>query len=114
MSNFDPIDLKGQEDFKAEQAAKKRITQEVEDQDLKWLMSGKRGRRVVWRLLSEAGVFQRTFNTNAMTMAFNEGHRDYGTQLFAAIMALCPEQFLVMQSEALNGRDGDGNGKQSN
>jgi hypothetical protein len=113
VNHFDPIDLKGQEDFKAEQAAKKRIAQEAEDQDLKWLMAGKRGRRIVWRLLSEAGVFRSSFNANAMTMAFNEGHRNYGTRLLAAIMAICPELFHVMQSEALNGRN-DGNGNQSN
>jgi len=114
VSNFDPTDLRGQERNKAEQDAKKRLVQAVEDEDLKWLVSSRRGRRIAWRLLSEAGVFRSSFSQNAMQMAFNEGHRNYGNKLLAAIIALCPEQFQAMQREALNGRDSDGNGNQSN
>lgn len=114
MSTFDPTDLRGQERDKAELEAKKRLIQEAEDQDIKWLASSRRGRRIVWRLLAEAGVFRSSFNPSAMQMAFNEGNRNYGNKLLAAIIALCPEQFHVMQREALNGRDSDGNGKQSN
>lgn len=113
MSTFDPTDLRGNERNKAEQEAKKRLAQEVEDEDLKWLMASKRGRRIVWRLLEVAGVFRISFNTNAMQMAFNEGNRNYGNKLLNSIHMLSPELYPVMVREALNGRD-DGNGKQSN
>lgn len=77
-------------------------------------MTSKRGRRIVWRLLEEAGVFRISFNPNAMQMAFNEGNRNYGNKLLASIHALCPELYPVMVREVTNGRDSDGNGNQSN
>jgi hypothetical protein len=49
-----------------------------------------------------------------MQMAFNEGTRNYGNKLLAAINALCPELYTAMQKEALNGRDSDGNGNHTN
>lgn len=110
----DPTDLRGQERDRGELKAQRRLAQEVEEQDLKWLMANKRGRRIVWRLLEEAGVFRISFNTNAMQMAFNEGTRNYGNKLLNSIHMLCPELYPVMQREALNGRDSDGNGNQSN
>jgi len=114
VSTFDPTDLRGQERDKAELKARQRLVQEVENQDTKWLMSSRRGRRIIWRLLSEAGVYRSSFNTNAMQMAFAEGNRNYGNKLLAAINALCPEQYHVMQREAVNDRDSDGNGDHSN
>lgn len=113
MSTFDPTDLAGQERDKAEQKAKNRLVQEVEAEDLKWLMASKRGRRIVWRLLEEAGVFRISFNTNAMAMAFAEGNRNYGNKLLNSIHLLCPELYPVMVREVKNGRN-DGNGNQSN
>lgn len=114
MSTFDPTDLRGQERDKAELVAKKRLVQEVENEDLKWLMQSKRGRRIVWRLLEAAGVFRISFSTNAMQMAFAEGNRNYGNKLLNSIHLLCPELYPVMLKESLNGRDSDGNGNQSN
>jgi hypothetical protein len=113
VSTFDPIDTRELDRNKAEGDAKKRLAKTVEDEDLKWFMSDRRGRRIVWRLLSDAGVFRSSFNTNAMTMAFNEGNRNYGNKMLAGINAVCPGRFQEMQREALNGRD-DGTGKQSN
>jgi len=72
---FDPIDLKGQERAKAEREVREKIARENEEADLKWLMGSKRGRRVVWRLLDQSGVFRLSFNTNSMQMAFAEGNR---------------------------------------
>lgn len=117
MSTFDPIDLSGNERNKAEIEAKKRIVQEVEDQDMRWLVSSKRGRRMVWRFLERSGVFRLSFNTNAMQMSFNEGHRNFGNAMLADVNRVSPECFSLMMresKEALNGRDSDGSGKQSN
>jgi len=112
VSTYDPLNLVGQERTKAEQEAQKRIDEELADKDLKWLMGSSRGRRIVWRLLEEAGVFRVSFNTNALLMAFAEGNRNFGNKLLASIMRLCPELHPVMVREATNGRRDDG--KQSN
>jgi hypothetical protein len=113
MTNgYDPTDLRGQQEGKQEAEAAERLARETEIADLKWLMSSKRGRRFVWRLLEMSGPFRMSFNTNAMQMAFNEGSRNLGNRLFNEVMTLCPEMYPVMAKEQQNDRDG--NGKQSN
>lgn len=100
--SYDPTDTQAQERDKAEAEDRKRIAQANEDEDFKWLMGSKRGRRIVWRLLEQAGVFRISFNTNSMQMAFNEGGRNYGNQVLVRVHALCPELYPVMQKESTN------------
>lgn len=102
MSSYDPIDTNGQAIDKAEAEARKRIVQANEDDDFKWLMSNKRGRRIVWRLLEQAGVFRISFSQNSMQMAFNEGGRNYGNKILAQIHLLCPELYPAMLKESTN------------
>lgn len=100
MSNYDPLDLRGQEFAKADRELREKIAQENEAADVKWLMSNKRGRRVIWRLLDQSGVFKLSFNTNAMAMAFAEGNRNYGNRMLSMIHSLCPELYPTMVKEA--------------
>jgi hypothetical protein len=104
MSGYDPLDIRGQEDRKASDELNDRLARESEEADLHWLMSSKRGRRVVWRLLDRAGVFRLSFNTNAMTMAFSEGNRNEGLRILAMIHAICPNLYPTMVKEAKNER----------
>jgi len=99
MSNYDPLDLRGQERSQEEQKHLDDLDRVNEEADIKWLMSSKRGRRVVWRLLDQAGVFRLSFNTNALTMAFSEGNRNYGLRLLGLIHTLCPELYPTMLKE---------------
>lgn len=105
--NHDPTDIRGQENAKAEQARRNKLERETEVDDLKWLMGSKRGRRIVWGLLERAGVFRLTFNTNAMTMAFQEGCRNAGLYLIAMINTHCPEQYQAMLQEQKDERNTD-------
>ena len=98
----DPLDLSAQERRRENQARKERLNRDAEGDDIKWLMSSKRGRRVAWRLLDQAGVFRSVFNTNAMQMAFAEGNRNTGLKLLSLIHALCPELFTTMTRENTN------------
>lgn len=102
MRNYDPTDIKGQESAKAEKALSDKLAQDNEGEDLKWLMSGKRGRKIIWRLLDRAGVFRLSFNTNAMQMAFAEGNRNEGLRVLSQIHALCPELYPQMVKEQIN------------
>jgi hypothetical protein len=101
MSN-DPTDLRGQERARADAELNARLARETEEGDIKWLMSSKRGRRIMWRLLDRAGVFRLSFNTNAMAMAFAEGNRNEGLRLLSQVHALCPEIYPVMVKENAN------------
>lgn len=71
----------------------------IESDDMKWLMGNRRGRRIVWRLLSRAGVFRTSFSTNAMQMAFNEGNRNEGLRLITSLLQTCPERYAEMLQE---------------
>lgn len=99
MSNYDPLDLRGQERVQADKAVRDKLSRENEEGDVRWLMGSKRGRRIVWRLLDQAGVFRLSFNPNALQMAFAEGTRNYGLRTLALIHALCPELYPTMVRE---------------
>ena len=77
--------------------AKRRAREEAED--MRWLLSGPRGRRMVYRMLEAAGVFRLSFNTNAMAMSFAEGARNTGLQLLAQVMAVRPQAYALMIEE---------------
>jgi len=111
MSNYDPLDMKGQQRAKDQRAAREKLDRESEEADFKWLMGSKRGRRIVWRQLEQAGVFRLSFNTNAMAMAFAEGNRSYGNRTLALVHTICPELYPVMVRENVNDNrnDDDGN-----
>jgi hypothetical protein len=102
MSNYDPLDIRGQERAKSDKDSRDKLVRETEEADLKWLMGSKRGRRIVWRQLDRAGVFRLSFNTNAMQMAFAEGNRNEGLRMLALIHTLCPELYPVMVKEQIN------------
>lgn len=99
MSTHDPLDLRGQDARKAELAEKARFARDQEIADVKWLMQRQQGRRIIWRLLDQAGVFRLSFNTNAMQMAFAEGNRNAGLRMQALIHECCPELYPVMVKE---------------
>ena len=102
MSNYDPLDIQGQERTKAEKAALERVKAEVETADFKWLMGSKRGRRIVWRQLERTGVFRSSFNSHSMLMAFTEGNKNEGFRTLALIHAHCYELYSLMVKENTN------------
>ena len=73
---------------------------EAERDELLWLMSDAKGRRFIWRRLTEAGIYQVTFTGDALTSAFNEGRRNSGLALMNLILKHCPERLSQMQKEA--------------
>lgn len=113
-NNYDPLDTKAHDKSRADKDLRARIAQESEEADVRWLMGSKRGRRIIWRLLDQAGVFRSSFNTNAMTMAFAEGNRNYGLRTLALIHAQCPEQYQLMIKEQVNERSNDDDAGRNN
>lgn len=104
MSEHDPLDTSTQ-DARSDEAEKlARTARQVEIADLRWLMSGPRGRRLMWRLLDRAGVYRTSFNHSGSVTAFNEGQRNVGLQYLADIHRVCPEQFTQMLQEQKHDR----------
>lgn len=103
----DPFDLKQQESLKEERKLQEKIDRESEEADLKWLCASKRGRRVVWRLLEQSGVFHLSFDPNALKMAFNEGNRNFGNRMLAMLQSVAPEHYITMTKESNERRESD-------
>lgn len=80
-----------------ETVAREKRRRELED--LKWLMAHPQGRRLVSRLLEEAGVNRTTFNHSGSVMAFNEGKRHIGLFLTAEVLEASPEGYFKLLKE---------------
>jgi hypothetical protein len=78
------------------------LRQEQKIDDLKAVMGAPEGRRFVWRLLREAGIYNSSFVGGSPDItAFKEGARNLGLTLLAEIMTEASESFLTMQKEAI-------------
>jgi len=100
---YNPLNTEANSDSmrKHDEAAKTAEDRDVDD--LKWVMSNRRGRRFICSCLDRAGVFRSSFNTNALTMAFAEGQRNEGLRLLAQINEHCPARYAELQKEQLDG-----------
>lgn len=99
MDDFDPLDTASHEAQRESDAEKQALIRDQIKADFLWLMTDQRGRRIVWRQLSAAGVFNTTFDIQAMQMAFAEGRRSEGLRLLAQVHTLCPELYPTMMKE---------------
>jgi hypothetical protein len=100
MSEHDPLDTAALD--KERKAAKdgEKAKSQTDAEDIKWLMSSKQGRRILWGMLERAGVYRLSFNTNSMTMAFAEGARNEGLRLLNQIHTHCADLYPTMLREA--------------
>lgn len=95
--------------FDAEE--KKQSAQEKKDRliarlklldDIRWVLSNRKGRRLIWWILSLCGVFRASFvvkDTNQT--AFNEGRRDVGLRLLLELQTANPKAYSQMEDEVL-------------
>lgn len=97
---IDPLDTEGEEQRKQTRADKAQLAVLREAEDIKWLMSSKRGRRIVSRLLHQAGDNRTSFHTNALQMSFNEGHRAMALFIKTTVLEICPGRYVEMIEEA--------------
>lgn len=99
MSEFDLESVERQKREREKRAEKKR-NREIDD--LKRVLSFVEGRRFVWRLLCETGIYRSVFDSNALSMAFKEGQRDVGLFLMEDINTHMASAFAQMQRETAN------------
>ena len=71
--------------------------------DFTWLMGDPRGRRLMYGLIRDAGVFHSTYNPMArevsLDMAFAEGRKNVGYYLLDRINRFTPGEFMKMMQE---------------
>ena len=84
---------------KVKEAGKReKILRHRESEDLKWVLSTRRGRRFYWRVLSRCGIYKSSFEPSAK-IYFNEGERNIGLFLINELMTYCPEVHVQMIKE---------------
>lgn len=64
--------------------------------DVRDVMSKASGRRVMYQMLEDSGLFRTVFSTDALVMAFNEGKRNTGLRLISDLLEACPEKYMTM------------------
>ncbi len=72
-------------------------------EDLQLLMADARFRRFFWRVLSRCRIFQTSYASDPLQMAFNEGQRQVGLVLMADVHRIGMEDYLRMMDEARQG-----------
>lgn len=99
MTHYDPLDTVGNEERKAEAQAEADRTVEQAIEDLKWLMSDKRGRRIMWDLLALTGVFRNPFKGERNATDFRCGEMNIGHVYLGDINLHAPERYNQMVQE---------------
>lgn len=101
-TDFNPTDLTAIEEHRAAAKEQSNFEAGVELEDIRWLMSGKRGRRIVWRLLGDARLYQQSYDGNANWSIFYEGKRSIALKLMALIHSIDDglELYARMANEA--------------
>jgi len=68
--------------------------------DLKDIMRVPQGRRFIWSILQDTGVFGNTFSPDPYTHAFNAGFRQYGVRLNSELVEEIPAFYDMMVQES--------------
>lgn len=98
MKSSNPIDIRSQQRRHEEDERSRAVAANLAAEDFKRLMSESWGRRVVWRMLEQAGVFRSSFTGNSETF-FREGARSMGLLIISQINEHAPELYQVMLME---------------
>lgn len=69
--------------------------------DMRAVMGSVEGRRFVWRLLNEAGLFSSSYTGEAISGAFSEGKRAFAVGLMADLQLESRDAYVRMVAERL-------------
>ncbi|HDY8290553.1 TPA: hypothetical protein RRG66_005079 [Klebsiella pneumoniae] len=88
------------EELAANELKRQQLRRENELNDLRLICETEHGRRFIWRLIEQVGVWRTTYTGEALSAAFAEGKRNTGLKVFSDVMEACPDQYLAMAKEA--------------
>ena len=103
MADTKPIDV-GEEVQVSTRKTKVALKRETEIAQLKMLLDSVHGRAVIWRILSQCGVYRTSFTGDSETF-FKEGKRAVGLWLLDELFEADPAAFSLMQKEATDRGD---------
>jgi len=93
-TDYDPLSGDIDSDLNKEQKQKR--AKELED--LRFVLSDKRGRRVINRLLEKTGVYRNPFTGNSETY-FRCGEMNVGQFIIAEVQAVSPDSYTNLLKE---------------
>lgn len=103
MSTRDPLDIAAREAENLAAVKRQELLSRYEAEDIKWLMSDKRGRRIVHRLLEATGIYRSSFAGEfSLTNSFNEGMRAIGLRLLGLVHEHSVERYATMTQEKID------------
>lgn len=100
----DPFDIQAATERDSERSDAQQQSRLANRADISWVMADARGRRTLWRLLEQAGIYRSSFGPTPEVTAFNEGQRNVGLRLMGDLIACAPDEFLTMQTENMHAR----------
>jgi len=71
----------------------------VEIDDIRAIMGAESGRRLMSRLMVNAGVFRCSYNGQSNQTVFNEGRRSVGLFIHEELRECCPALYMKMLEE---------------
>ena len=96
VEEFDTTDSKQIKDAKQTE----KLEEDLETEDIRFLLNTKQGRRFIWRLFDDSAIFGgMLMNTNSNMTAFNVGVNHRAKQLFEKIHVVDPEMVYQMLRE---------------
>lgn len=98
MSAENPLE-ESHEKISRDRLAESDRNQKRDQSDLRKLLNLPEGRRFIWKLWSETGVFRASFTLNSNQTAFNEGRRDIGLAILLEVQKAKPDAYAQMQRE---------------
>ena len=81
-----------------EAAEREKLQAERDLNDTRWVLSMPQGRRFLYRLLAECGVYRSSFTGSSETF-FREGQRNVGLKLLEELEVADAESYLLMLRE---------------
>lgn len=98
-TNNDPTDLNAHARAAEAEEVVARERRRKELDDLRWLLGHPQGRRIISRLLDEAGVFRSSFNHSGSVMAFSEGKRHMGLFITSELLEASADGYMKVLKE---------------
>lgn len=92
------MDIMQHEHSKQQREAAQQRRAILQAADFKAVLESAEGRRFVYRILAEGGIYQSSFNSDPLVMAYNEGRRALALWL-QSLFADCPELYLRLIQE---------------
>lgn len=101
---FSAVDRSGPDQRRAKRRLVEREQKTQEQLDVAALMEEPFGRRIVHRLIAQAGCFRVSYTEgDPHHTSFREGERNIGNWLMSQVIAETPEQYALMLKEQNNG-----------